>query len=607
MKKRLIGILFCMFLTTPGILALTGELRGSQNKAGPFDGYTLFAPAQSTTTYLINISGEAVHTWNSAYNPRLSVYLLETGHLLRTAKMSVNPTFDAGGAGGGVEEIDWDGNVVWDFEYSTDQYCLHHDIEGLPNGNVLMVAWEYKTAAEAIAAGRDPALVTDALWPDHIIEVEPTGATGGNIVWEWHVWDHLIQDHDPSKDNYGDVGDHPELIDINFGGGVDWNHINSVDYNQELDQIILSAHAFDEIWVIDHSTTTEEAAGHTGGNSGKGGDLLYRWGNPQAYRAGDAADQKFFRQHDAGWIEPGLPGEGNILVFNNGAGRPEGNYSSVDEIVPPVDSTGNYYLTPDSAYGPEDQVWIYTANPPGDLFALNISGAQRLPDGNTLITDGPHGVFFEVTPAGDMVWEYVNPFPNPNQNRVFKALRYAPDYPGLDDLFPNSGPNKPSTPDGSISGRVGIEYQYTTSATDPEGDQIYYLFDWGDDTDSSWLGPYTSGATAEATHLWTGQGSYEIKVIAKDESGVLSEWSDSLPVSIGVLCGDANEDGAINVGDVVYLVSYLYRGGAEPVPDWCFGDVQSPPDGMVNVGDVVYLVSYLYKGATPPTIDCCPR
>jgi hypothetical protein len=284
MKKRLIGILFCMFLTTPGILALTGELRGSQNKAGPFDGYTLFAPAQSTTTYLINISGEAVHTWNSAYNPRLSVYLLETGHLLRTAKMSVNPTFDAGGAGGGVEEIDWDGNVVWDFEYSNGQHCLHHDIEGLPNGNVLMIAWEYKTAAEAIAAGRDPALVTDALWPDHIIEVEPTGVTGGNIVWEWHVWDHLIQDHDPSKDNYGDVGDHPELIDINFGGGVDWNHINSVDYNQELDQIILSAHAFDEIWVIDHSTTTEEAAGHTGGNSGKGGDLLYRWGNPQAYR-----------------------------------------------------------------------------------------------------------------------------------------------------------------------------------------------------------------------------------------------------------------------------------------------------------------------------------
>ncbi|UCB53410.1 MAG: hypothetical protein JSV10_04865 [Candidatus Zixiibacteriota bacterium] len=148
------------------------------------------------------MSGDVVHTWDSDYYPRLSAYLLETGHLLRTAKMSANPTFDAGGAGGGVEKIDWDGTVVWDFEYSTNQHCLHHDIEGLPNGNVLMVAWEYKTAAEAIAAGRDPALVIDALWPDHIIEVEPTGATG-NIYKNWiennrdrykiEVYDEVIQ------------------------------------------------------------------------------------------------------------------------------------------------------------------------------------------------------------------------------------------------------------------------------------------------------------------------------------------------------------------------------------------------------------------------------
>ncbi len=112
-----------------------------------------------------------------------------------------------------------------------------------------MIAWEYKTATESIAAGRNPDLLHDGeLWPDHIIEVEPTGTSGGDIVWEWHVWDHLIQDYDSTKENYGVVADHPELIDINFGGRqVDFNHINSIDYNDEFDQILLSVNFFKEI------------------------------------------------------------------------------------------------------------------------------------------------------------------------------------------------------------------------------------------------------------------------------------------------------------------------------------------------------------------------
>ncbi len=603
MKRKLIGILICVLLFATVVLPVEANLNGLQNEGDPFEGYTLFAPMRTTTTYLINNSGEVVYTWDSNYQPRASVYLLENGNLLRTAFLGTNPTFSGGGAGGRVEEIDRDGNVVWEFEYSSSLHLLHHDIEPLPNGNVLMIAWEYKTAAEAIASGRDPDLVTTELWPDHIIEVEPTGASGGNIVWEWHVWDHLIQDYDSNKENYGVVADHPELIDINFAGGVDWNHTNSVDYNQEFDQIILSVHAFCEIWVVDHSTTTEEASGHTGGNSGKGGDILYRWGNPQAYRAGSGSDQKLFRQHDAGWIESSLPGEGNILVFNNGLGRPGTDYSSVDEIVPPVDGNGTYYLAPGSAYGPENQTWIYTAENPGDFFALNISGAQRLPNGNTLICEGPHGVFFEVTPEQDIVWEYENPFPNPYWSNTFKIHRYAPDYPGLEDLLPNQGPEKPSIPNGPTSGELGMEYQYTTQTTDPEGDQIYYLFDWGDDEDSSWLGPYNSGATAQGSHIWTEQGIFEIKVMAKDENGVFSDWSDPLPVNISVLCGEANNDGAMNVGDVVYLVSYLYKGGTAPIPDDCVGDVNH--DDIVNVGDIVYLVSYLYQGGPAPVPDCC--
>ena len=242
------------------------------------------------------------------------------------------------------------------------------------------------------------------------------------------------------------------------------------------------------------------------------------------------------------------------------------------------------------------------ADPPGSFFAANISGAQRLTDGNTLITDGPDGFFFEVTPAGNVVWEYDNLFPNPSQSRTFKAIRYASDYPGL-ELLVNDPPEKPSTPDGPASGGTGAEYQYATNTTDPEGDQVYYLFDWGDDTDSAWIGPYTSGATAQATHSWTSQGEYAMKVIAKDEEGAISEWSDSLLVNVGVLCGDANEDGMINVGDVVYLVTYLYEGGTARQPADCVGDVNC--DEVVNVGDVVYLVTYLYRGGPGPDPGCC--
>src|SRR5207237_3318095 len=120
------------------------------------------------------------------------------------------------------------------------------------------------------------------------------------------------------------------------GGGApggNWTHINAVAYHPEFDQIMVSVHGFSEFWILDHGTTTAEAAGHKGGKYGKGGDLLYRWGNPQAYRAGKAADQQLFGQHNAHWIPKGLGGAGHVLVFNNGLGRKDGSYSSVDEII----------------------------------------------------------------------------------------------------------------------------------------------------------------------------------------------------------------------------------------------------------------------------------
>jgi hypothetical protein len=399
------------------------------------EGQILFAPMYGTNTYLIYRDGEINNTWSSPYTPGEAVYMLEDGTIFRAIKLVPS----GGGSGGGVQKITWNGEKLWDFTYYTSDYLSHHDIEILPNGNVLMIAWEYFTRAEAIEAGKDPnKLNANTIRPDHIIEVEPTGPTTGDIVWEWHAWDHLIQDYDSSKDNYGVVEDHPELIDINFGSqGADWLHSNSIDYNEEFDQILLSVREFNEIWVLDHSTTTEEAAGHSGGNCDKGGDLIYRWGNPRAYGAGNIGDQKLYGQHDATWIKTSYPGEGNILIFNNGVSRPGGQYSSIDEIVPPIDENGNYTLEPGEPYEPEEQIWIYTDNNPYTFYSNYVGGAERLKNGNTLVCDGASGRFFEVTPDKEKIWEYINPYPNPTFNDVFK-IQYIeheeeiPEEPDLD-------------------------------------------------------------------------------------------------------------------------------------------------------------------------------
>jgi len=424
-----------------------------------FDGYILYSPEFSKNTYLINNDGEKVHKWRSTHRQALPVYLLENGNLIRGCSRALGPhlRFMTGGFTGIIEMFNWDGELIWEYAHSKRKYCIHNDIEPLPNGNVLMTVWEYKTHAEAIAAGVDPSLLNFfvGLLIDHIVEVEPTFPKGGDIVWEWHAWDHIIQDYDSTKENYGVVADHPELININskqkndpFRWRImfplttaDFTHINSIDYDEELDQILLSSCTMSEIYVIDHSTTTKEAADHTGGKYGKGGDILYRWGNPQNYGAGDENDRELFEQHDARWIEPGYPGEGHITIFNNGIGRPDGSYSSVEEIIPPVDSNGNYCLESGSAYGPEEPFWSYTADPLNSFYSSIMSGAQRLPNGNTLICGGVNGIFFEVNPENELVWSYVDPFSKLVSNRlinvldnVFKIQYYPPDYPGLQKL-----------------------------------------------------------------------------------------------------------------------------------------------------------------------------
>jgi len=441
-------------------------------------GYTLFAPKHHTMIYLMDNRGQSVHSWKSQYEPGQSVYLLENGHLLHCC-FTKNRGFTSGGEGGRLEEFDWDGNLVWEFEYSTDQHLSHHDIKPLPNGNVLVLAVEKKSYQDCLAAGFDPRMMRDQqLFPEFFIEVQPTRPKGGKIVWEWHVWDHLIQQNDHTKANYGDVAKHPELIDVNCNGRATpafWNHGNSIAYNAKLDQIMLSARGCNEIWIVDHGTTTEQAVGHAGGRRGKGGDLLYRWGNPSAYGRGTRSDRQLFQQHDAQWIPDGYPGAGHILIFNNGLDR---GYSTIEEIVPPMDDRGNYLLSAKGTFGPDRPVWQYKTETPEDFYSSEISGAHRLPSGNTLICAGVKGTFFEVTQSGETVWQYVNPVVHNgilaqgelsgldhrghNWNAVFKIHRYPADYPGLagKDLKPIGPIEQPA----SLCGKTGFHDQATEGA-----------------------------------------------------------------------------------------------------------------------------------------------
>ena len=364
--------------------------------AQTYGGYTLYSPQGGSAAYLLDMSGNTYHTWtfSASQKNNYSVYLLPGDTLLRSVARTGN-SFTGGPISGEVQKMDWNGNITWDFVYSTTQYCPHHDICGMPNGNVLLISYELKAATDATLAGCSQSIV---MWPDKIVEIQPVGATGGNVVWEWHAWDHLCQNYDSTKNNYvSSIIAHPELLNINYNTSKDWMHVNGLDYNATLDQITFSSHYFDEIYVIDHSTTSTEAAEHTGGNSGKGGDLLFRWGNPAAYGAAGTAD--FNVVHDAHWVPANCPKYANYLVgFNNKGGA--GGKTCVDIFQPPYNGY-NYFHTDSAAYAPVTYAFrtTYSGNPIPDN-----GNSQQLPNGNMLICIGLSGYIYEIDSSQTVVW-----------------------------------------------------------------------------------------------------------------------------------------------------------------------------------------------------------
>jgi hypothetical protein len=356
--------------------------------------FTLTSLQNSNTAQLMNNAQQVVKTWTfpTADKTGYSSYLLPGGSIMRAVSRTGN-SFTGGPICGKVQTTDWSGATTWDFVYSTTAYCTHHDICPMPNGNVLVIAYEIRSAAQATAAGATNGIL---MWPDKIVEIKPTGLTTGQVVWEWHIWDHLVQNVDATKANYQtSVLEHPELLNINYKTSKDWIHMNGVDYNPILDQITFSSHNLNEWYVIDHSTTTAEAAGHTGGNAGKGGDFLFRWGGPASYGATGTAILKV--THDAHWIPEGVPNAGRLVGFNNQG--VSNSASCVDQAMPPrVDY--NYTRTAGAAYAPA----TYDARHACSGYSSNMGNSQQLPNGNMLVCVATAGKVYEINSAGTTLW-----------------------------------------------------------------------------------------------------------------------------------------------------------------------------------------------------------
>ena len=450
MKKYLLLVVLFLISNSNSLLAqnTVGLLSYDHTKA--YDGYNLMFPHNQPHVYLLNNCGEIVHTWEDDANwrPANIAYITEDG-LLYKAKRDATVVGDpiwAGGGGAILEIRDWNNNLIWDFEMNDSLYRLHHDFAVTPDGTIIALAWELKNTDECIQAGRDTSTLAQAkLWPDWIFEIDP--ATD-SIIWEWHAWDHLVQDFDATKNNFGVIADHPELIDVNYGrvdGHPDWMHGNSLDYNAQLDQIMLSVPYFDEIWIIDHSTTTAQAASHNGGFSGKGGDLMFRWGNSVTYQNGDSTNQQLFFQHDAHWIDdfidPFHPLYGKVALFNNRVGV---DFSTANILTPAWDMYEWDYDLSGTTFLPTDfdQTITHPVDPT-NLFSTGLSSVQLLPNDNMLITSGRFGYTFEVTPNNEIVWEYKTPLIGMafatqgdtlaiNNNLTFRMKRYPADFEAFD-------------------------------------------------------------------------------------------------------------------------------------------------------------------------------
>lgn len=306
--------------------------------------------------------------------------LLPTGNLLFGMWDPKGPVAHLPNSGGEMVEIDWDGTIIWRYK---EPYHHSHDFARLKNGNTLITKFVPvpQDIAARVKGGIPGSEDQGTMWGDILQEIFPDG----KVVWEMVAHEHL----DPELDAITPIH-----------ARYDWPFWNSIVELPD-GNIMTCSPCTSKITIIDKVT----------------GDIKWRWGYPEI-----------------SWPHnPSMLDNGNILLFDNGRHRPAlphvspPDYSRVIEVNP---STGTIE-------------WEYQSENPVDFYGTFISGCERLPNGNTLICEGPTGRFFEVTMKGEIAWEYVVPFYGgtvalgcalPQRgptNQTFRAHRYGPDYPGL--------------------------------------------------------------------------------------------------------------------------------------------------------------------------------
>jgi hypothetical protein len=479
MKK--IFLTYAFFLMIPSLFSQESFMTPTETRywdaTKTYTGYTLFGTRGKS--YLIDMEGHVVHMWNLGTNPRFT----DNGNLLDA--VGGNPSNQ-----NTWQELDWDGNIVWQYSESRTNYHGHHDFAKIYNPKLgdstfIYIANKDLTSQQCLDAGCNTANTYTNPQADAIVEVDRQG----NVIWEWWFFDHVVQDMYSSKPTYGVIANTPGKINLNLAGmqvQSDWLHCNSLDYNQELDLIVINS-VHGEFYVIDHGNTftANDASGSIALAASSLGDFKYRFGDPAKYNKGNppsvltnwekstTGHKQIGGAHDIQWIKPGLPGAGNFLIFNNAENLFELTPQSyIFEINPYLNSsgtnTGSFVNPPDAGYNivpaananlmkekknmSKQIVWMYSSKNNTSFYSTIGSSAQRLPNGNTFICSMNDGHFFEVSPSDtSIVWEYINPMTRdgikrvktdnyPTYNGVFRAYRYTSDHPALQghDLTPGN-------------------------------------------------------------------------------------------------------------------------------------------------------------------------
>jgi len=345
---------------------------------------------------LLDMKGEVVHVWETPF-PAHYARLTPTGSVVVSMRRSTptpgRPGYDKyhmGGATGMLMEMDWDGEVL--FEHFDPG--MHHDFEKMDNGHYIYVGWEPlpPDVARKVRGGQKGTEHKDGtMFGDYFREVDSSGKT----VWEWHGMEHF----DPDIDIIGAI--HPR---------EEWTHINTVDAMPDGNIMSCSRHT-DGAFIVDRES----------------GDIVWRWGNV-AYldRETGNIEHRDIRDpknmggpHNAHIIREGLPGAGNMLIYDNAM------YTFYSRALEVDVKSGDIVWQSEGEYGLEGYV-------KGRVhFAPFISSAERLPNGNTLICCGGNGVVFEVAEDKEIVWHWVRPTPNMDSAvhwGIFRAHRYSPDY-----------------------------------------------------------------------------------------------------------------------------------------------------------------------------------